>query len=121
MPVSVLESDVPNALEIHCSGKLTKADYDEIVPKFEQHLARQGKPRVLVEMRDFEGWEDTTSLWEDLKMDTKHINDVKRLAIVGDAKWHDWLTKLTRPFTTADVEFFPPEKIDEARAWLRRE
>jgi len=78
-------------------------------------IPRYGKIRVLMVMRDFHGW-DTGALWEDIKWDAKHFNDVERVAIVGEKKWQQWLVAFCKPFTRATVRYFDQEKLDEARA-----
>jgi len=68
-------------------------------------------------MRDFHGW-DAGALWEDIKWDAKHFNDIDRLAIVGEKSWHKWMTGFCGPFTTAQVRYFTHEQLDKAREWL---
>ena len=76
-----------------------------------------GKIRILVEMHDFHGW-DAGALWEDLKWDASHFNHIERLAVVGDSKWHQWMASFCKPFTTAKIRYFTPDKMDEARVWV---
>jgi hypothetical protein len=66
-------------------------------------------------MRDFHGW-DAPALWEDIKWDAKHFNQVERVAMVGDKKWQEWMAAFCRPFTTGKVRYF--DRNLTARAWL---
>ena len=68
-------------------------------------------------MRDFHGW-DAGALWEDIKWDAKHFNDIERLAIVGEKTWHKLMAGFCKPFTTARVRYFTQEQFVEAHAWL---
>ena len=47
---------------------------------------QHGKLLMLVEFNDFHGWTGS-ALWEDIKFDAKHFNDIERLAIIGENKW----------------------------------
>jgi hypothetical protein len=117
MPLHLSEEVRENVLEVHVSGKLDRQDYAKFVPDTERLIKQFGKIRVLMVMRDFYGW-DTGALWEDIKWDAKHFNDVERVAIVGEKKWQQWLVAFCKPFTRATVRYFDQEKLDEARAWV---
>lgn len=104
-------------LEIDLHGRLTRKDYEKFVPDTEELIRRHGKIAVLVTMHDFEGW-DLGALWEDIKWDVKHFNDIERLAIVGEESWHKWMTGFCKPFTTAKVRFFTFAQLPEAHAWV---
>ncbi len=102
---------------IRASGKLSKSDYETFVPAFERVTAEHGPIRILIELEDFEGWE-LPALWEDLKFDMSHQDDIGRLALVGDRTWQEWGTRLSKPFFRAEMRFFRPEQRAEARSWL---
>jgi len=123
MPVSTTTSDLPEPLggrvvEVRLSGKLTKADYEAFVPSLERDMERPGKLRLLVILSDFDGW-TAGALWQDIKFDVKHFNDIDRLAIVGDERWEEGMAKFCSAFTGAEVRFFPLKKVPTARRWLQ--
>lgn len=51
----------------------------------------------------------------------KHHSDIARLAMVGDAKWEEWMAKVCRPFVGADIEYFDISELDAAREWIEAE
>jgi SpoIIAA-like len=104
-------------LEIHLTGKLERKDYDEFVPQFERLIHSEGPLRLLCALDDFHGW-TAGGLWEDIKFDVKHFNDVKRIAMVGDRRWQEWMAAFCKPFTTAKIEYFAREALPAARRWL---
>jgi len=104
-------------LEVHLSGKLEKADYETFSPIVEGMIKEHGKVRMLVILDDFHGWK-MGALWEDIKFDVKHFNDVERLALVGETKWEKGMATFCRPFTTAKVKFFPHDQLADARQWV---
>jgi stage II sporulation SpoAA-like protein len=117
MPLQVTEEIQGNVLEVHVTGKLERQDYEKFVPDTERLIKQYGKIRVLMVMDDFHGW-DAGALWEDIKWDAKHFNDVERVAIVGERKWQEWLATMCKPFTRGTVRYFDHEKLAEARAWV---
>ncbi|MCG8511193.1 MAG: STAS/SEC14 domain-containing protein, partial [Rhodospirillales bacterium] len=63
------------------------------------------------------GW-TMSALWDDLKFDLKHFNDIERLAMVGDRKWEQGMAAFCKPFTTATVRYFDVKDMDDARQWV---
>jgi hypothetical protein len=104
-------------LNIQASGKLTKEDYQQFVPEFEKLIEQHGKIRVLFQMDDFHGW-SAAALWEDIKLDFRHFNDVERIAMVGDKAWQEGMSFFCKPFTTAKIRYFGHHEIDRAREWI---
>lgn len=107
-------------LEVHATGKLEKRDYELFAPEVERVVRDHGKIRVLFHMHDFHGW-SAGALWEDIKFDLKHFNDIERLALVGEKKWQKGMAVFCKPFTTAKVKYFEEGQLDEARSWLESE
>jgi SpoIIAA-like len=116
MPITMQPEMEGHLLNIHLIGKLTKADYQDFVPRMDEAFGRYPKVRMLVEMEDFEGWEPGAA-WEDLKMGVRHFNHIERVAMVGDKKWEEWMATLCKPFTTAKVRYFPRQQSMEAHDW----
>lgn len=117
MPINIEFDEGSNALKVIAHGKLSREDYDEWAPKFTDMLAHHGKLNVLMEMRDFEGW-DAGGLWEDIKFDVKHYDDVNRIALVGDKTWQKFMAPVCKPFTSAEVRHFPTSQLGEAEEWI---
>ena len=107
-------------LHVRASGKLTKDDYQQFMPEFEKSIERHGKVRVLFEMEDFHGW-DVAALWEDMKLDFKHWNDIERIAMVGDKAWEEGMSFFCKPFTAAKIRYFGHHEVDRAREWVSEE
>ncbi len=117
MPIAIHEQAAGRILELVVSGKLSQEDYGRFVPEAERQIERHGQVRLLVRLDDFDGWE-AGALWTDLKFDLKHFNDVERLAIVGQTKFHKGMSLFSKPFTMAEVRYFDYDRLEEARAWV---
>jgi len=105
-------------LIISVTGKLTRNDYKNFVPKVEELILKFGKIRVVFEMRDFHGW-DAGALWEDIKFDIKHFSDIESLALVGDNKLEKGMSIFCKPFTKARIKYFDLTEIYKAYEWIR--
>jgi hypothetical protein len=104
-------------LEVDLHGRLTRADYETFVPEIEKQILNRGTIRLLVTMHNFHGW-NAWALWEEIKWDAQHFNDIQRVAIVGEKSWQKWMTGICQQFTTASVRYFTPDQLDQAREWL---
>ncbi len=104
-------------LAVLATAKLSIEDYEHFVPEVERLIKQEGKIRLLFHMRDFHGW-DAGALWEDIKFDLKHFADIERLAIVGEAKWEEWMAAFCKPFPSAEIRYFDQSQAKEARSWV---
>ncbi|WP_207426094.1 STAS/SEC14 domain-containing protein [Pedobacter sp. SYSU D00535] len=107
-----------DTMAVMVTGKLQRADYDSLLPELEQKLQRYGKVNLYWEMKDFEGW-DVSGAWQDLKLNVKHANDFRRVAMVGDKHWEQQLTSLMKPFSKAEIKFFDMSEAAEAKVWVQ--
>lgn len=117
MAIELKEKNEGKLLEVHATGKLTKEDYERFVPEVERLINQHGRMDVMFEMSDFHGWEPG-AVWEDTKFAFKHISDIRRLAVVGETKWQEWMTAVCRPFTKATIRYFDHSAVEDANTWL---
>jgi hypothetical protein len=106
-----------NLVRVDVSGKLSQADYDELIPSWKATIERHGKMRLLFVMKDFHGWE-TGAAWDDFRFDREHGQEVERIAMVGEKKWQEWISKLGGLFAGTEVRYFEHGQIDEAKRWV---
>ncbi|QDU66348.1 STAS/SEC14 domain-containing protein [Engelhardtia mirabilis] len=114
--VDVVAAD--DLVEVHVSGKLSREVYEEFVPLLEEQIREHGKLRILFVMRDFHGW-TAGAMWEDFKFDLAHFRDLRRVAMVGEKRWEHGMAIFCRPFTTAQVRYFPLSDLEAARDWVQ--
>jgi hypothetical protein len=98
--------------------KLVDEDYERLTPVLEQKIKTYGLVRWYFEMRNFKGW-TLSALWKDIKLDFKNRNKYEKVAMVGDKEWEKELTQLMKPFTDAEIKYFPLSKAEEARKWIQ--
>jgi len=115
--IESLSRSSAKVLGFKLSGKLHDEDYKHFVPAIELAVASQGKVRLLAWFHDFHGW-DLHALWDDIKFATQHCRDIERIALVGETKWQEWMAKVCKPFTMAQVKYFDAGDIESAWKWL---
>lgn len=110
--------DKNDLVVVRVHGKLFGADYARFIPWLEQRVAEQSRPlRFVVHAEDWDGWADLRAAWADLKMDARFAKHVERLAMVGDSRWQEWMTKLSSPLFPTKMRWFDPGEADDAEAW----
>lgn len=107
----------PRVIRATVTGRLHESDYHHLTPRVEELLEHHAGLRMLVHLSDFEGWSPGAA-WEDAKLGFHHYADFERLAVAGDKYWEEWMARLARPFTLADVRFFEPADMSKALAWI---
>lgn len=115
--LSVTGESQPRVVRAVVGGQLHESDYQQLAARVEECLEDQPSLRMLVQLSGFEGWSPGAA-WEDAKLGFRHFSDFERLAVVGDKRWEEWMTRLGRPFTLADVRFFEPVDMEKALAWI---
>jgi hypothetical protein len=115
--ISAGDVDENGVLEIVASGKLTVDDYSQVRPGLEVALEQHGCLKFLVELRDFEGFE-AGALWEDIRFDIKYRDQIGRTAIVGDNKWEEIGTRISKLFFSSELRFFYDDQKEAALNWI---
>jgi len=117
MTVTYSADSQARVVELTVSGKITHADFEELVPRLEAELARG--PLSIVEVIDsFEGF-DARTIWDGMKFDLAHWSEFRRVAVVSDMTWYSPFLRLTDTLTHLQVKEFKRDQLEEARAWAR--
>lgn len=99
------------------SGNLSKEDYQTLNPRIEEKIRQHGKINMLFELEDVDA-AGIGSMWEELKFDTKHSDDVNKIAVVGDQTSENVLANIKKPMTSAETKFFEKKDRDAAIQWV---
>ncbi len=116
--VTMVQMEDSNALFVDVEGELTKEDYELLLPEVEGLIDRFGSIAILVELGQ-DASMSAGAIWEDIKFDVEHYKDVERVAIVGDTRWEKTMAKLCKPFTKAEVKYFPTHERRQASEWVK--
>ena len=105
-------------LSARISGKLTHAELVALQHAASDLIKLEGKVRLLVIVENFQGW-DRGGDWGDLSFMRENDQHMEKIAIVGDRKWEDFALIFTgKNYRECPVEYFQPEEIPQAQAWL---
>lgn len=118
----ILPETTGDIIVLQANGTLTASDYTEtFLPLFEHVKNTHPEVRLLITFApDFEGFE-VGALWEDMKFGVQHANDFHRVAIVGDEKWLEWMTKVSNLLTQGEMRHYRMTQLLEALRWINDE
>ncbi len=104
-------------VEMDFYGKLTHQDYEVIIPVVERAISasKDKELDILVDMRDFDGWE-LEAMVDDFKLGLELKDIFNKMAVVGDKKWEEWSVEAMSHLTKGQMRFF--EDYDEAYRWI---
>ena len=117
MPVQIQHQ--PNDIRVmRISGILKRSEFAAEQSAIASSIDGGLKPRLLVILENFEGWERGAD-WNDLDFMISHGGKISRIAIVAEPRWE----ALALAFAGAGVrrspvKFFSPNELEQARSWL---
>lgn len=106
-----------NVVEITVEGKITEADFNQVITQLKADIEKHGKLRILEEVRSFDGI-DPIALWKDVRFGFAHVNDFTHAAVVADAKWMRTIAEAVGSILSVEVKAFEASQIEAARTWL---
>lgn len=104
--------------ELHISGILQRAEMAAIEKQIAQHIDAGERPRLLVLLDNFDGWQKGDS-WVEADFMFSHGAKIAKIAIVGAGDRQSEVKAFTgaglRP---TPVMFYSDAEVEQARAWL---
>ena len=114
----VMEETRDNLVGLRITGKLDAQDYQALKPMMDQVVDEHGTIRMLIDLEGFEGW-TLRGLLQDLKVDVEYNDVMEKIAIVGEKKLEELVSKASAPFFKGDLKWFEKNEIDAAWEWLK--
>ncbi len=110
-----------DALMIQMIGTLDADVYDRIGEDLETFIATHGRIRLLVDLRQFDGWEGISAMSQHMSLMRDHYRAPKRVAILGEAAWQHVAQRVFSRFFDAEVRYFQGADLEDVEAWLKQE
>lgn len=116
--IEILDIPDTNIVGLHLEETLTEDDYDVFASHLRNMLEAHTTTRVLFEIEDVDGWEPDEK-WDEVTFDIRHVQDVDKVAVVGDDPWEPLLDKIELLFPTSQIQAYEDADREEALGWLR--
>ena len=105
-------------LKVALLGKLEASAYAGVEETIDQYLAGKSGIRLLVDLREFDGWQGLDALGEHFSLVRDHSRLPERVAVVGNKAWKRLAEKVFSRFFNAEVRFFEAAEAGAAEAWI---
>jgi hypothetical protein len=100
------------------SGILKRSEFGAEERALARHIDSGSKPRLLVILENFEGWERGAD-WNDLDFIFSHAGKISKIAIVAEPRWETpALAFAGAGVRRTPMTFFPSNELEQARSWL---
>ena len=118
MPVQV--NYEPNDVYVlRISGILKRSEFAAEQRNLARDIGTGAKPRLLVILENFEGWERDSDWGNDVDFLFSHSGKISKIAIVAESRWETLaLAFAGAGVRRAPVKFFPPNELEPAQRWL---
>lgn len=101
-------------------GKLEVSAYEGVDDKINDEFSRTQHPRLLLDLREFDGWSGLSALSQHFSLVREHRRKPERIAVVGDKSWQRLAEKVLSQFVNARTHFFDSEDYEGAIAWAAK-
>jgi hypothetical protein len=111
----------PGTIGFRASGKLSRADYRDVLEPILREAAESGAIRMVFQLTDFKGLEPA-AWYQDIKtglgLGVGHHSAWKRSAIVTDVEWVGKAFELFAWVTPGEVMVWGLDQLDQAKTWV---
>jgi hypothetical protein len=118
--IEFLDFPDTNIVGVHLSDTLTEDDYEAFAHQLRDQLEAHMTVRLLFEIEDVEGWEPEDR-WEDLTFDMRQVEDVDKVAVIGDDPWEPLADKIEFLFPSSLIQTYEDADREDGLEWLRGE
>ena len=120
MPVQIQHQ--PNDIcVLRISGILKQSEFRTEQSAIARQIDSGLKPRLLVILEKFEGWERGADWGNDLEFLFSHSVKIAKIAIVGEPRWETLaLAFAGAGVRRAPVKFFPASELKQAHSWVAK-
>ena len=115
--IHVQEERNSDVVTIRASGEITRAEVEAAVPQLERLIKERSPLRLYVELVGLDRVR-SAGMWEELKFDVRHRDDVARVAFLVDSPGEEWTASLGGLLLGAESRQFHPGEEALAIEWL---
>lgn len=106
-------------LHVQLRGQIDAAVYDAESGDLDAFIRENERFRLLLDLRDFEGWQGLTGVIEHLKLVRGHYRLLERAAIVGNKGWQRLAQRALDTLGGVETRFFSEDQYENAKVWIK--
>ncbi|WP_198666152.1 STAS/SEC14 domain-containing protein [Tropicimonas sp. IMCC34043] len=106
-------------LHVELLGQIDPEVYAEETEDLNAFLRANDRFALLLDLRNFDGWQGLAGIAEHLKLVRDHIGQLDRIAIVAASSWQKLAARVGAGIAGDKAKVFAPDHMEAAEAWLR--
>jgi hypothetical protein len=99
-------------------GRLDPDAYQRVDDDLANVVARHDPLRLLLDLRQFDGWLGLGALSQHLALMREYRNLPRRVAVIGSHRWQHAAQRLLGRFVNAKTHYFDSDHVAQAEQWL---
>src|SRR6185436_696339 len=108
-----------SVLHLRPNSALSKGDFEQIAKTVDPHIEKKGPlAGIIIEFSAFPGWDSLGAMAAHLRFVRDHHKQVRKIAVVTDAKLGAVAEKLASHFVAATIKHSPAGQADAATQWI---
>jgi hypothetical protein len=108
------------AVQVQVMGTVDRNDFEHAQEGLSAHVRKTGGLRLLLDLREFGGWEGISALGAHLNVARAHAGEAERIAMVGDKAWQHMAQRVASKVLKAETRFFEAAQYEAAKVWVAR-
>jgi len=113
-----LDSSEENIIEYEVTENVTEEESKRILEELNNLIKMYGSIKVFIRAYSIPTPE-LSAVSDRLSFAKDHLSKIEKYALVTDSRINTALENMIDPDINMELKVFPPEKEEEARAWLR--
>ena len=105
-------------LHVQLLVKLDPSVYAEETEDLNAFIRANSRFRLLLDLREFDGWQGLGAVAEHLKLVRDHRSLIDRAAIVGERSWEKLASRIGGAVIGAETRYFDTD-LDAAKTWIK--
>lgn len=114
-----MERLASGVLQVQMMGKLDPQALARAEEGLDAHIHTTGRFRLLLDLRQFEGWQGLSALGAHFKLIRDHAPLAEKVAVMGDKTWQHMAQRIASQFLNAETRFFDKAAHGQAETWLQ--
>lgn len=107
-----------DCLQIKLLGKVDAEAYSRAEGDLDDRLRNRHGFRLLIDLTEFDGWQGLSALAAHFRLARDHLPLLERAAVVGDKNWQHMAQRVASHILRREIQYFPSQELDKAKAWL---
>ncbi|MGB3850597.1 MAG: STAS/SEC14 domain-containing protein [Tunicatimonas sp.] len=107
-----------HVIRLVIDGEVKQTDIDQAATVMEDSLKEPGKLRLLVEVKNLEGYDSIAAFMKDAQKTFQHYTDFEKIAVVTEEQWLADVASLSDLINPANIKQFSLSERELAEEWV---